>query len=118
MTKSMFCGALLILLARHRTPQVVLLTEQTDPLQNGVYEVLPCEPATTLVRVGDPAKVARVVRLGAGWAVADVPDEHGFFPVVQVIDRRVTDGFAGLMAAFDGDRWPEWARRHGKKVAT
>jgi hypothetical protein len=84
MTKSMFCGALLILLARYRAPQVVLLTEQADPSQNGVYEVLPCEPATTLARVGDPSKAARMVRLGAGWAVADVPDEHGFCPVVQV----------------------------------
>lgn len=102
MTKSMFCGAMLILLARCRTPQVVLLTEQTDASQNGVYEVLPWEPATTLVRVGDPAKVARVVRLGAGWAVSEATDEHGFCPVVQALDQRVTDGFAGLMASAFG----------------
>ena len=101
MTKSMFCGALLILLARHRTPQVVLLTEQTDPLQNGVYEVLPCEPPTTLARVGDPSKAARAVRLGAGWRVSDAVDAHGFSPVVQVIDQATTDAIAAsLRGAF------------------
>ena len=101
MNKALLCNAMLVLLARYRVPQVVLLTEQADPRQNGVYEVM-LDGYGDLARVGDPARRSERVKLGAGWAVSDWPDEHGFCPVVQVIDKEEA----------------EWARRHGKKVST
>lgn len=94
------CGMCLWLLSLARTPQVVLLTEQADPTQNGVYEVVLGEADPTMVRVGDPARRGLVVRLGPGWAVSDVPDEHGFFAPVQVIDQRMTEALGDMMAAF------------------
>lgn len=78
-----FCGMTLALLARCRVPQVVLLTEQADPAQNGVYEVVLGSERRghVLVRVGDPTRPL-AVELGAGWAVADAVDPHGFSPLI------------------------------------
>ena len=82
MNKALLCNAMLVLLARYRVPQVVLLTEQADPRENGVYEVM-LDGHGDLARVGDPARRSERVKLGAGWAVSDWPDEHGFCPVVR-----------------------------------
>lgn len=87
----------LALLARMRVPQVVVLTAQTDPSENGVYEVLPGEPATTLVRVGDPSRRGQTARLGAGWGVSRDVDAHGFSRVDRVVDQATTDAIAATM---------------------
>jgi hypothetical protein len=81
-----FCGMTLALLARQRVPQVVLLTEQTDPAQNGVYEVAlgSGHPGHVLIRVGDPSTKPVAVGLGAGLAVGSTVDAHGFSPVERV----------------------------------
>lgn len=92
-----FCGMTLAMLARCRVPQVVLLTEQADPRQNGVYEVVLGSERRghVLVRVGDPTRPL-TVELGAGWAVADAVDPHGFSPVERVVDQETTDGMAAM----------------------
>lgn len=98
-----FCGMTLAMLARCRVPQVVLLTEQADPRQNGVYEVVLGSERRghVLVRVGDLHGLQVVTRpltveLGAGWAVADAVDPHGFSPVERVVDQETTDGMAAM----------------------
>lgn len=95
-----FCGLTLWLLARTRVPQVVLLTQQADPSQNGVYEVVLGSERRghVLARVGDPTRPL-TVELGAGWAVADAVDPHGFSTVVQVVDQATTDGLLGTLRA-------------------
>lgn len=93
-----FCGLTLWLLARTRVPQVVLLTQQADSSQNGVYEVVLGSEhrGHVLVRVGDPTRPLTVA-LGAGWAVSREVDPHGFSSVVHVIDQATTDAIAGTM---------------------
>lgn len=93
-----FCGLTLWLLARQRVPQVVLLTQQADPSQNGVYEVVlgPERRGHVLVRVGDPSRPL-TVELGRGWAVANAVDPHGFSSVERVEDQATTDAIAGTM---------------------
>lgn len=94
------CGMSLYLLASTRTPQVVLLTEQDDSRENGVYEAL---LDGSLARVGDPARRTERVRLGAGWRLGDVPDEHGFTVPERCVDQATTDGVGAMMrAAFAG----------------
>lgn len=88
-----FCGMTLAMLARCRVPQVVLLTEQADPRQNGIYEAL---LDGSLARLGDPARRTERVRLGAGWRLSDVPDEHGFSVPERCVDQATTDDIAGV----------------------
>jgi hypothetical protein len=100
-----FCGMTLALLARQRVPQVVLLTEQTDPAQNGVYEVVLGYARPTLVRVGAPDRKVVAVELGAGLAVGSTVDPHGFSPVERVVDQSTTDGMAAMMRAAFAMPW-------------
>lgn len=94
MNRMLFCNGMLVLLAGYRVPQVVLLTEQADARQNGVYEVL---LDGSLGRVGDPSRRAERVRLGAGWRVSDFTDEHGFCPVERCVDQATTDGMSDML---------------------
>jgi hypothetical protein len=89
----------LALLARCRVPQVVLLTEQADPAQNGVYEVVLGYARPTLVRVGAPDRKVVAVELGAGLAVGSTVDPHGFSPV------ETTNATVGSMRAAFAMPW-------------
>lgn len=90
------CGMSLYLLSLTRTPQVVLLTHQTDARQNGVYEAL---LDGSLARLGDPARRTERVALGPGWRLSDTPDEHGFSVPERCVDMATTDGMSAMLRA-------------------